>query len=86
MRARTSDMPEELEVEAVFLVRSELENGLVLFTGDALAAAIFYLGPGTLGENGTKDPLKIESPIVKDPELDVGGDSSPRMSEDFHEV
>ena len=81
-----SGMPEELEVEAVFFVGGELEDGLVLLAGDAVAVGIFDLWPGALGENGAEDPLEVECSVVDDAELDVGGDSGPRVREDFHEV
>ena len=58
----------------------------MLLAGDVVAGGVADLGPSALGENGLEDPLEVESPIVKDAELDVGGDSGPRMGEDVEEV
>ena len=58
----------------------------MLLSGDAVAGGVADLGPGAAGEDGLEDPLEIESAVVEDAELDVGGDSGPRMGEDVEEV
>ena len=76
-------MPEELEVDPVFFVGCDPEDGVVLLSGDAVAGGVADLGPSSARENGLEDPLEIESPVVKDAELNVRGDSSrplPRTS------
>ena len=49
----------------------------MLLSGDAVAGGVADLGPSSAGEDGLEDPFEIESPVVKDAELNVRGDSGP---------
>ena len=57
-------MPEELEVDAVFFVGCDPEDGFVLLSGDAVAGGVADLGPCSAREDGLEEPLKIESSVV----------------------
>ena len=58
----------------------------MLLAGDAVSGGVADLGPGAAGEHGLEDPLEVEGAVMEDAELDVGGDSGPRMGEDVEEV
>jgi len=58
----------------------------VLLSGDAVAGGLADLVPSSARENGLEDPLEIESPVVKDAELNVRGDSGPWVREDAQKV
>ena len=79
-------VPEEFEVEAVFLVGGDFQDGLVLLASDAASRGVADLGPGAAGEDGLEDSFQIEGAVVKDPELDVGGNSGPWVREDGEKV
>ena len=54
--AKSSNLPRQSNwnhsVAPLFFVGGELEDGLVLLAGDAVAVGVFDLGPGALGEDG----------------------------------